>query len=165
MAAVRIMKEKLADHLVNGIHYERLDEWYEMTQWEPEIPSWEEYLMPAKRSVYDHVIFQSNKEKEFAEALDKRGDVKLYVKLPAWFVVDTPVGPYNPDWAIVMEDRDEHGEPAGKPLLYLVRETKGVSAIAKLRPSEARKTVCGEKHFEEALDIDYKVVTSINEIR
>ena len=87
------------------------------------------------------------------------------MKLPAWFVVDTPVGPYNPDWAIVMEDRDEHGEPTGKPLLYLVRETKGASALGKLRPSEARKTLCGEKHFEEALDIDYKVVTGINEIR
>ena len=95
--AVRIMKEKLADHLVNGIHYEKIDERYEMTQWDPEIPSWEDYLMPAQRSVYDHVIFQSNKEKEFAEALDKRGDVKLYVKLPGLFVVDSPVGPYNPD--------------------------------------------------------------------
>ncbi|HEY7217579.1 MAG TPA: DEAD/DEAH box helicase [Candidatus Binatia bacterium] len=165
MAAVRIIKEKLADHLVSGIHYEKMNEWYEMTQWDPEIPSWEDYLMPAERSIYDHVIFQSTKEKEFAAGLDKRDDVKLYVKLPAWFVVDTPVGPYNPDWAIVMEDRDAHGDATGKPFLFLVRETKGASAVSKLRPSEARKMICGEKHFEQALDVDYKVVTSIDDIR
>ena len=150
---------------MSGIHYEKMNEWYEMTQWDLEIPSWEDYLMPAKRSVYDHVIFQSTKEKEFAAGLDKRDDVKLYVKLPAWFVVDTPVGPYNPDWAIVIEDRDAHGDATGKPFLYLVCETKGASAVSKLRPSEARKTICGERHFEQALDVDYKVVTSIDDIR
>jgi type III restriction enzyme len=163
--AVRIIKEKLADHLVNGIHYEKITDWYEMTQWDQEIPSWEDYLMPAQRSLYDHVIFQSNKEKEFAEGLDKRDDVRLYVKLPGWFVVETPIGPYNPDWAIVMEDRDAHGDPTGKPLLYLVRETKGTSVVGKLRPSESRKALCGEKHFKDALDVDYKVVSSIDQIR
>ena len=63
-------------------------------------------------------------EKRFVEGLEKRDDVKLYLKLPRWFTVPTPVGNYNPDWAIVLEERDAHGQATDKPLLYLVRETK-----------------------------------------
>jgi type III restriction enzyme len=70
----------------------------------------------------------------------------------------------NPDWAIVMEDRDEHGQPTGKPLLYLVRETKSTHKLDGLRPDERRRIICGERHFKEALDVDYKVVTSANEL-
>jgi type III restriction enzyme len=98
-------------------------------------------------------------ERRFVESLDAREDVKLYLKLPFWFTVQTPVGEYNPDWAIVMESGD-----GGKPLLYLVRETKGTTHLDKLRPDERRKIQCGERHFKEALDVDYKVVVSANEL-
>ncbi|MBC8457583.1 MAG: hypothetical protein H8D67_06270, partial [Deltaproteobacteria bacterium] len=80
--------------------------------------------------------------------------------LPTWFTVCTPVGEYNPDWAIVMEDPDK---PTGEPLLYLVRETKDTQNLDKLRPDEKRKIKCGTKHFEE-LDVDYRVVTSAGEL-
>jgi type III restriction enzyme len=164
--AVAIIKEKLADQLVEGIQYEKINEWYEMTQLllDAEISSWEEYMLPAERSVYDHVIYDSEVERQFVEGLEKRDDVKLYLKLPAWFTVPTPIGEYNPDWAIVMEDRDEHGQPTGKPLLYLVRETKSTHKLDGLRPDERRRIICGERHFKEALDVDYKVVTSANEL-
>jgi type III restriction enzyme len=162
--AVAIIKEKLADQLVEGIQYEKLNEWYEMTQLDAEISSWEEYLVPAERSVYDHVIYESEVERQFVAGLEKRDDVRLYLKLPAWFNVPTPIGEYNPDWAIVMEDRDEHGQPTGKPLLYLVRETKSTRNLDDLRPDERRKIMCGERHFKEALDVSYKVVTSANEL-
>jgi len=162
--AVRIIKEKLADQLVDGIQYERINEWYEMSQFEAEIESWEQYLVPAERSVYDHVIWESDVERRFAEELDRRDDVKLFLKLPAWFTVPTPIGEYNPDWAIVMEDRDEHGKPTGRPLLYLVRETKDTTDRSKLRPDERRKIECGERHFEGALGVDYSVVTDVGEL-
>jgi len=162
--AVRIIKEKLADQLVDGIQYEKINEWYEMSQFEAEIESWEQYLVPADRSVYDHVIWDSEVERRFAEELDRRDDVRLFLKLPAWFTVPTPIGEYNPDWAVVMEDRDEHGEPTGTPLLYLVRETKDTTDRSKLRPDERRKIECGERHFEGALGVDYKVVTSAGEL-
>ncbi|MFH0810410.1 MAG: DEAD/DEAH box helicase family protein [Pseudomonadota bacterium] len=162
--AVRVLKEKLADELVNGIQYEKLNQWYEMTQLETEIPSWMEYLVPAERSLYDHVVFESEVEREFVRGLESRDDVRLYVKLPRWFKVSTPVGEYNPDWAIVMEDRDAHGEPTGKPLLYLVRETKGKNWQTDLRPDERRKIHCGERHFAGALGVGYKVVTKASEL-
>jgi len=162
--AVRFIKEKLTDQLVEGIQYERINKWYEMTQLDVEIPGWEEYLVPATNSVYDHVICDSDIERRFVEGLEHRDDVKLYLKLPAWFTVPTPIGEYNPDWAIVMEDYDEHGEPTGKPLLYLVRETKSTHRLDELRPDERRKIICGERHFQDALGVDYKVVVSAREL-
>ena len=164
LGAVRTIKEKLADHLVKGIRYEKIGEWYEMSQLQADVESWEEYLVPVQRSLYDYVEFESEVERAFVEGLEKRDDVKLYVKLPGWFVVKTPVGDYNPDWAIVMEERDEHGQPTEKSLLYLVRETKGENWRTDLRPDERRKIVCGERHFKDALGVDYKVVTVAGEL-
>ena len=80
---------------------------------------------------------------------------KLFLKLPAWFTVPTPVGEYNPDWAIVL-DREGAGER-----LFLVRETK---AEGELRPSEAMKVDCGKAHFEGALGVSYARVTTASEI-
>jgi len=162
--AVRLIKDKLADQLVEGIQYERINEWYEMTQLEAEIPSWEDYLVPAETSVYDYVVFDSEIERQFVEGLEHRDDVKLYLKLPAWFTVPTPIGEYNPDWAIAMEERDQHGQPTGKPLLYLVRETKSTTNLVELRPDERRKVLCGERHFKDTLGVDYKVVTSARQL-
>lgn len=162
--AVRVLKEKLAEHLVDGIQYEKINEWYEMTQLETEIESWMDYMVPADQSVYDHVIYESDVEKQFVCDIERRGDVKLYLKLPGWFTVSTPVGEYNPDWAVVMEERDAHGQPTGKPLLYLIRETKGDNWKTELRPNERRKIQCGEKHFKGALGVDYKVVSKAEEL-
>lgn len=96
--------------------------------------------------------------------LERRDDVKLYLKLPNWFIVPTPIGEYNPDWAIVMEPRDENGKPADDQLLYLVRETKDTTNLNELRPDEVRKIHCGARHFEDALGVSYKVVTSAKEL-
>jgi type III restriction enzyme len=135
-----------------------------MRQFEAEISSWEDYLVPAPRSVYDHVVFDSDIERQFVEGLERRDDVKLYLKLPAWFIVQTPIGDYNPDWAIVLESRDVHGKPTGKQNLYLVRETKHTTDFDKLLPEEVRKIRCGERHFTGALGVDYKVVTRAAEL-
>lgn len=162
--AVRIIKERAADHLCEGIKYEKINEWYEMGLLEAEVPSWEQYLVPAPHSVYDQVIFDSQVERDFVEGLEKRKDVLLYLKLPAWFKVPTPVGEYNPDWAIVMDDLDAHGDPTGAPRLYLVRETKGEAWKTSLRPAERRKITCGERHFEQALGVDYDVVTTADQL-
>lgn len=149
---------------MDGIRYEKINSWYEMTQFEAEIESWTDYLMPAEHSVYDQVIFDSETEKLFAEGLEKRDDVKLYLKLPGWFTVDTPIGTYNPDWAIVMEPRDEYGQATEEQLLYLVRETKDTTNLDALRPDEARKIRCGQRHFNDALKVSYRVVSSASEL-
>ena len=155
--AVSKIKETLAAHLVSGIQYERINEWYEMSLFEAEFQSWENYLVPAEKSVYDHVKFDSEVERAFVEDMDERNDIHLYVKLPAWFTAPTPVGAYNPDWAIVMDDPND----ADGKRLYLVRETKGEG---ELRSTEKRKIECGKKHFEKALDISYQVVTKAGEL-
>ena len=77
-------------------------------------------------------------------------------KPPAWFTVPTPVGEYNPDWAIVL-DREGAGEP-----VFLVRETKGEG---ELRPTERMKTECGRAHFEGTLGVDHAVVTAPGDVR
>jgi type III restriction enzyme len=163
-AAVQVIKNKLAEHLVRGIKYHKINEWYEMTQLEAETESWLDYMMPTERAIYDHVVYESEPERKFVTALEKMDAVRLYLKLPNWFTVLTPVGEYNPDWAIVMEERDEYGNPTDKPLLYLVRETKDTLNLDALRPDERRKILCGEQHFKEALKVDYKVVTSASEL-
>jgi type III restriction enzyme len=63
-----------------------------------------------------------------------------------------------------MEDRDEHGEVIGKQLIYLIRETKSTTNLDELRPDERRKILCGEKHFNQALGVNYRVITSADEI-
>jgi type III restriction enzyme len=151
--AAHIIKTKLADQLVNGIQYEKINQWYEMTRFE-DISGWSDNLVPAEHSVYDHVVYESEIEKAFVEGLEHREDVKLYVKLPGWFTVPTPVGEYNPDWAIVKQEDKK---------LYLVRETKGVRHFADMRESEWQKIQCGRKHFCE-LQVDYQWVQSASDI-
>ena len=120
--------------------------------------------MPAEHSIYDEVSVASAVERRFVEELERSDPVQCYVKLPNWFTVTTPVVEYNPDWAIVMEDRDEHGQVNGRPLLYLVRETKSSTSLADLRPDEQRKIRCGVRHVGEALSVDYRVVTNAREL-
>ena len=163
--AVRIIKEKLTDQLIDGIKYEKIDECYEMCQFEIRIESWEDRLVPAERSVYDHVIYDSDVEKNFVEKLENNPEVKLYVKLPAFFKVPTPIGSYNPDWAIVVERKNIFEESTGEPILYLVRETKGTTNRNHLRPDERRKVDCGERHFMEALGVDYDIVDDSGDLR
>jgi len=87
-------------------------------------------------------------------------NVRLFIKLPNWFKVGTPVGQYNPDWGLVMEQ--VFGEDG--PLLYLVRETKSTTAPDNLRGTENQKIHCGERHFVGALGVDYRVITSADEL-
>lgn len=163
--AVQIIREKLTDQLIDGIKYEKIGECYEMCQFETSIETWEDHLIPAKRSIYDRVIFDSEIERKFVEGLEKLDPVKLYVKLPAFFKVPTPIGSYNPDWAIVVEPRDhDNGEPTGEQLLYLVRETKSSTKANNLRPDEVRKIRCGVRHFKDVLGVDYKVVTKADRL-
>ena len=157
---VRIVKEKLTDQLIDGIRYEKIGECYEMCQFEASIESWEDRLIPADRSIYDQVIYDSEIERKFVEELENLNFVKLYVKLPAFFKIPTPIGTYNPDWAIVVDYPDDEGQR-----LYLVRETKSSIKRNDWRPDERRKIDCGKRHFEEALGVNYEVVDGSGDLR
>lgn len=102
-----------------------------------------------EKTDFDYVVFDSAVEKQFAQYLDGREDIKLFMKLPDKFRIPTPVGDYNPDWAIIkVDDGVEH--------LYLVRETKSSQDPSKRRPSENAKITAAMKHFE-AIGVDYAV--------
>jgi type III restriction enzyme len=131
--------------LVKGIKYQRLgDEQYfaqELFEQEELTGYLENMLKDAKKSVYEHVVFDSDTESTFADQLEKNVAVKLYAKLPGWFKVPTPLGSYNPDWAVlVVQD--------GAERLYFVVETKGSLIPDDLRHSERAKIECGRAHFE-----------------
>ena len=105
-------------------------------------------------SIYDAVVWESDVERQFAEAMSTREDIKLFVKLPPWFKIETPIGTYNPDWAIVKEDEEK---------IYLVRETKGTRQQMALRGQEWDKIQCGKAHFK-TLNVDFDHVVSASEI-
>ncbi len=99
-------------------------------------------LKDTEKSVYEHVVYDSGGiEKTFAEQLEKNTSVKVYAKLPAWFKVPTPLGTYNPDWAVLVEAE-------GEERLYFVVETKGSLFADDLREAEAAKIACGAEHFK-----------------
>jgi type III restriction enzyme len=154
-----ILKHELHRLLVDGIKYEQLPGARPDAEWEMLLFKHEElvnYLnaLQVNKSVYEYVVYDSEIEREFAQKLDQREDIKLFVKLPAWFEIDTPVGKYNPDWAILKHDGQA---------LYLVRETKGTRDFLKLRTTEADKVRCGQKHFE-ALGVPFAVAVTADEV-
>jgi type III restriction enzyme len=155
-SVTRLIKNDLHKLIVDGIKYEKIaGQEYEMRLFEEtEIISYLNNLIEVKKSVYDAIEYDSEIEKRFAESLDMRDDIKLFVKLPSWFKIDTPIGTYNPDWAIVKQ---------GDDTLYLVRETKGIKDFEKLRNIETDKIRCAKRHFRE-LQVDFKTVVEANEV-
>jgi type III restriction enzyme len=156
-----VLKYELHRLLVSGIKYEKLVVDGKEAEWEMELFKSEELInyltaLQVKHSSHEYVVYSSEIEYEFAKKLDKREDIKLFIKLPDKFKIDTPVGQYIPDWAIVKHDDDT---------IYMVRETKGVKKdqFLKLRTSESDKIRCGEKHFE-ALGISFDMVTDADEV-
>ena len=153
--------------LVDGVQYLEIDDVYEMSLFE-DMTGYESEdddppgLLPIEKSIYDHVIYDSKVERDFADALEAMDEVKLFVKLPDWFIVPTPIGDYNPDWAVVFHVQDQFGEEREK--LYLVRETKGSVDPANLRGAEKMKIECAERHFG-VVDVDYDVVSSAEKFR
>jgi type III restriction enzyme len=158
-AVATILKHELHRLLVDGIKYERIEGAGSEAEWEMLLFRNEELInyltaLQVNKSVYEYVVYDSEVEREFARRLDEREDIKLFVKLPGWFEIDTPVGKYNPDWAILKHDGQA---------LYLVRETKGTRDFLKLRTSEADKVRCGQKHFE-TLGVPFAVAVTADEV-
>jgi type III restriction enzyme len=148
--------------MVEGIRYEPIPglHW-EMRRLDPEVnEELERYaarlykVHSEDKTLYDHIEIDSEVERRFAKGLDDNRNVKFFMKLPAWFTVDTPIGPYNPDWAVVFEDSER---------VYLVRETKGSSDPDELRGREETKIKCAREHFG-AIGVDYAITSSVDEM-
>ncbi|MGH7495327.1 MAG: type III restriction endonuclease subunit R [bacterium] len=157
-AVAKILKHELHRLLVEGIKYEKIAGSGSEAEWEMMLFKSEEVIdylnaLQVRKSVYEYVVYESEIERAFAQRLNERDDIRLFVKLPGWFVVETPVGRYNPDWAIVKHESET---------LYLVRETKSTRDFLKLRTSEADKVRCGARHFE-ALGVPFEVAVRADE--
>jgi type III restriction enzyme len=130
--------------LIDGIKYQRLgtDVFYAQQLFETkELTGYLKSMVPATRSVYEQIIYQSETERTFAEQLHLNEAIKVYAKLPRWFEVPTPLGSYNPDWAVLVE-KD------GGERLYFVVETKSGLFSDELRAAEQAKIACGKAHFK-----------------
>ena len=164
--ASELINEQKATAIIQHITYDKLDECYDSKIFtEPEFKGkLGTNAMIAERHLFDHVIFDSNNEKKFAEDIDTRTDVAVYVKLPKAFYINTPVGKYNPDWAIAFEeDKVKH--------IYFIAETKGEThslqfSEADLRETEKAKKKCAEEHFKaiSSGNVKYGVVSSYEEL-
>ena len=147
--AINRVKRRLA---VDGVKYYRTGEYYDMTLFEND--ELQTYLYDAAmksgavavtdqaKTIYDYVAVDSEVEREFMRSLEDNVDVKFYIKLPSWFKIDTPVGKYNPDWAVAFD---------GDRRIYFVAETKGSDDIHDnhLSTNERGKIIAARQHFAE----------------
>lgn len=154
---IKIIKNELNTSYIEQISYEIIPENYDLKHFTNE-QSYKDSIQPVNHSIYDSIIYDSDIEKKFAIDLDSDERMKLFIKLPNWFKVPTPIGDYNPDWAIVTTKKDLNG--IEKEKLYFVIETKG--NISNLRPTEKMKIDSAKKHFE-SISVNYKEISSYSQ--
>jgi len=156
----KLINRALHEMVIDGIKYEQVEgQIYEMRLFEEE--EIELYLNRLyeihgrdDRTPYNYVPFDFGVEREVAEKLDSNENVKFFCKLPRWFKIPTPLGDYNPDWAVVTENDEK---------LYLVRETKSTHDRDERREIENKKIDCGRAHFA-SLGVNFKEATDIFEV-
>ncbi len=152
------LQSVLAEIVVEGIQYEQIGGYvYELRELQREgLEEKDRFidqmykLQHPEKSDFDYVVYDSAPEREFAELLDNREDVKLFMKFPAKFKISTPVGDYNPDWAIIKHED-------GAERIYMIRETKSTLNEIKRRPTENAKIKAATKHFAAIGLTDYAV--------
>jgi len=164
--SVQAIQRVLHDFMIEGIKYQKINgQEYEMKLFESE--ELQAYLddklfevSDPSKTIYENFIpLDSQVESQFAKDCETSEQVKFYFKLPHWFKIPTPIGTYNPDWALVFEDDRK---------VYFVAETKDTGTdkvdLNKLKPTERMKIKCGVAHFKEFDDIEYKVVKRLNDL-
>lgn len=159
--AGNLINEQKATAIIEHITYNMVDEKYDTDIFtEPTIKGkLGTNAMKANRHLYDHIVYDSTNEKEFAEKLDTCEDVAVYVKLPNGFYINTPVGHYNPDWAISFKKGSvKH--------IYFVAETKGSMDTMQLKEMESSKIHCAREHFKaiSSDSVKYDVVHTYEDL-
>lgn len=157
-----IIQRQMRLTMVHGIKYEKIgdDAYYaQELMKENELYGYlSRNMVESKKSVYEYVVYDSGTEESFAKHFEKNDHVKLYAKLPSWFKIDTPLGGYNPDWAILVE-KD------GAERLFFVLETKSTLFGEDRRGTENYKVKCGEAHFralaEATEDVGFEIVDNV----
>lgn len=155
--AVELIRNHRHALAIDGIRYVKLDgqEYYvqEIFDTAELIANLDRNAVKVEHSVYDYVVYDSSTvEKPMAVALDNDPDVKMFFKIPSRFKIETPIGTYNPDWAVYLNKN-------GEEKLYFVLETKGDTSFMQLKTSEQLKIHCGQEHFK-ALDSGIEMQTA-----
>lgn len=158
--SLRLISSEMNHMLIDGIKYTKIGDYYaqELFCTEELTGYLSDLLVESEKSVYDYVVCDSKVEADFAQGLEKNQNVVLYTKLPGWFRINTPIGNYNPDWAVLFDVNNEKK-------MYFVVETKGTMNTKNLRTTESDKIKCGKKHFK-ALDpeIGFDVTNNLRTI-
>jgi type III restriction enzyme len=161
--SANIINEQKATAIIEHITYDKLTEVFSTDIFtEPDLKKGALGVnaMQANRHLYDYVIYDSANERDFASELESHsGEVEVYVKLPRGFYINTPVGKYNPDWAIAFhEGKVKH--------VYFVAETKGDMSSMELREIEKAKAHCAREHFRaiSGENVKYDVVDSYDKL-
>lgn len=164
--AIQVIKRVLNDLMIDGIKYQKIGgKEYEMSLFESQeleiyLNAFSFKVKDTSKTIYEEYIpLDSNVESQFAKDCESSEQVKFYFKLPNWFKIPTPIGNYNPDWAVVFENENK---------VYFVAETKDTGTpivdIHKLSPDEQMKIKCGKAHFEEFEDLEYRVVSKVGQL-
>ena len=155
--ATKIINEVKAAQVADGISYTALAEHFDTKIFCATVKGrLNVNAIETAKNLYDHLIFDSGVEKDFAAELEVAEEVSIYTKLPRDFYIPTPAGKYNPDWAVVIRDK-----------VYFVVETKGSADGNQLRGVEKIKTDCAKKYFDATADgsAEYRVVEDFAELR
>ncbi len=156
--SVIAIKEVLTELMIEGIKYEKIgSEEYEMRlfeNYEIHINDLTFTINKKDKTIYSNLVpLDSNVEYDFAKDCESRDDIEFYFKLPFWFKIKTPIGNYNPDWALIKKNEET---------VYFVAETK--SAGQELKTSEKIKIKCGHAHFKEFEDVEYRPVATVGDL-
>jgi len=158
------------DGFSSGVQYSKLTEdddnsYYKMSLFEEKLINTfkldVQEVIKQDKTLFTHIVIDNNSipERAFAKACEDNNDIRFYIKLPNWFKIDTPVGTYNPDWALIWEN-DKH--------LYFVAETKSTGDknvdLSVLRPQEQLRIECGKRHFAQFEAVRFKVVHQVNDL-
>jgi type III restriction enzyme len=158
---VSAIKCELYELMIDGIRYEKIgDKMYEMKLFEDNeleiyIDNFTHIVSDPDKTIYENYIpLDSIVENDFAKDCESSENIEFYFKLPFWFKIDTPIGNYNPDWALVFK---------GEKKIYFVAETK--STGQELRGSEKMKIKCGKEHFREFKEVKFEQVSKVEDLR
>ena len=155
---VALIDEKLSELMINGIKYEKnSDKEYELRLFEGYEFHRDKHtfkIRNSKKTINTCLLpLDSGVEHQFAQDCESRDDIEFYFKLPAWFKIKTPIGNYNPDWALVKN---------GSKKVYFIAETK--SAGQELRPSEENKIKCGQAHCRALNNVEFKRASGVRDL-
>jgi len=159
--AAKLINEQKAATIIESITYDVLNDTFEADVFTKNTLSGQlgQNAIPVEKHIYDYVVTDSKIERAFAKELDVSNEVRVYAKLPRGFFIPTPMGNYNPDWAIVFKEGDvKH--------IYFIAETKGSMESMELREVEKAKIECARKHFAKLNtgQLKYDVVNSYEKL-